>query len=77
VGFKAAHAEQRRAGAAISRLIKSVGLHVSLTEAQEQRGITRVFSGLSRLGMSGAQVERLAGITLSAAPADGLAQLGR
>jgi hypothetical protein len=72
--FAAAHAEQLRAGVAISRLIKSVGLRVSLTEAQEQHGITRAFSGLSKLGMSGAQVERLAGITLSAAPTDELAQ---
>jgi hypothetical protein len=75
--FTAAHAKQRRAGAAISRLIKSVGLRVSITEAQEQRGIARAFSGLSRLGMSGPQVEQLAGITLSTTLTDGLAQLER
>jgi hypothetical protein len=75
--FKAAHAEQRRAGAAIRRLIKSVGLGVRLTAAQEQSGITRAFSGLSRLGVSGARAQTLAGLTLAAAPTDALAQLSR
>jgi hypothetical protein len=75
--FAAALTQQQRAGATISRLIKSVGLRVSLTEAQEQRGIAKAFSGLSRLGVPGSQAERLAGVTLSATPTDGLAQLER
>jgi hypothetical protein len=75
--FKAAHGEQRRAGATIIRLVKSVGLAASLSAGQEAAGITRAFSGLSRLGLSGARAELLAGVTLAAAPTDALSQLAR
>lgn len=74
--FSAARREQRRAGAAIIKLVKSVGLQASLTAAQEQAGINSAFSKLAKLGVSGAQAQRLGGTTLTTGPTDALGQLG-
>jgi hypothetical protein len=72
-----AHREQQRAGAAIIKLVRSVGLQASISASQQQQGITKAGSGLAKRGISAAQAQRLGGVTLTAAPSDALAQLGQ
>lgn len=69
-------ARERSAGAALAKLIEGEQLSVKLTAAQEQAGIARSFSGLGKLGVSGARAEKISGVKLSGVPTDVLAELG-
>lgn len=71
----AASTREQVAGTAISRLIKSRHMRVSLSASQTQQGITRAFSKLVKLGLQGPHVEQLAGVTLTAEPMDVLVEL--
>ena len=70
-----AHREQQRAGAAIIKLVKFVGLQASISESQQQQGIAKANAGLSKRGTSTTQAQHLGGVSLNTAATDALAQL--
>lgn len=75
--FSSAVARQRAAGLAIDKLVGSQGLELNLSAAQEQAGIADAFVTAPKPHLSRARFEHLTGLSVLAAPAEPLAELGR